>query len=379
MNIDRLHITIADLIDGYEERGDEGIEGIVAYGGKLDVRPAYQREFIYDNKDRDEVIRSVMKGFPINVMYWYKIDDDHYELMDGQQRTISICRYAACKDSDDKKPYEQCYTVDGKFFFNLTPDKQEAIRRYDKIDVFICTGTQSEVLDWFRVINKAGKILFEQELLNTSFIGAWLSDAKLYFSKPKCTAYNIGKNYLTGAAIRQDYLETALSWIVDRDGVKDIQEYMAIHQFDENASPLKQYFRKVIDWINQTFPNYRPKMKGVEWGILYNKHKDDELDPDKLEKQIKELMIDDDVTNKQGIYYYVLGEPEKHLSIRAFTEAQRIAAYERQNGLCYKCGDHFDIGEMHADHIKPWSKGGRTIPENCKMLCANCNRLKSDV
>lgn len=377
MEIDRLHITIADLINGYEEFGDEGIEGIVAYGGKLDVRPAYQREFIYDKNDRDEVIRSVMKKFPINVMYWYKIDDDHYELMDGQQRTISICRYAACKDSNDRKSYEQCYTVDGKFFFNLLPEQQNDILKYDKIDVFVCTGTQSEVLDWFRVINKAGKVLYEQELLNTSFMGPWLSDAKLFFSKPKCTAYNIGKDYLSGSAIRQDYLETALKWIVDRDGLKDVQEYMAIHQFDENASPLKQYFRKVIDWVKLTFPKYRPKMKGVDWGYLYNKHKDDEIDPDKLEKQIKQLFLDDDVTNKQGVYFYVLGEPEKHLNIRAFSDAQKIEAYERQNGICPDCNKHFDIKDMQGDHITPWSKGGKTVSSNCAMRCAECNRRKS--
>lgn len=188
MKIDRIRITVRDLIDGYIEKGENGIEGVVAYGGKLDVRPAYQREYVYSGKDRDEVIRSILKGFPINVMYWSKVGDDRYELMDGQQRTVSICRYAA--------ESERTFAVNYKYFFNLTQDEQDAVLNYP-LDVYVCDGSPSEVLSWFKVINIAGVKLSEQELRNTSYTGAWLSDAKIHFSKPNCAAYHMAKDYVS--------------------------------------------------------------------------------------------------------------------------------------------------------------------------------------
>ena len=377
MKISPMKILVQDLLNGYEEKGVQGIEGVVAYGGKLNVRPAYQREYVYDPKERDEVIRSVKKNFPINVMYWAKTGDNQYEVMDGQQRTITICRYAAAKDPQNLLPYERCFTVDNLYFFNLPADTQKEILQYELI-IYVCDGTASEVLDWFKVINIAGKVLLPQELRNVSFTGPWLSDAKLYFSKPDCVAAKIGKDYLSGAVKRQEYLEKAIEWIAERDGLKSIDEYMALHQWDENASALKLYFKRVIDWVKDIFPHYRREMKGIEWGLLYNRYKDFELDPVQLEQQVKDLMIDDDVTNKKGIYSYVLTGNEKHLNIRAFTENQKRSAYERQNGICPDCGNTFKYEEMHGDHIVPWSKGGKTIPENCKMRCAKCNRTKSD-
>ena len=377
MNIDRIQVTVRELIDGYEERGTDGIEGVVAYGGKLDVRPAYQREFIYPDKDRDEVIRSVRKGFPVNVMYWAKTGDGRFELMDGQQRTISICRYAAAKDENNRESYEQCFSVDNLFFFNLQPDQKQNILDY-MLDIYVCDGTPSEVLDWFRIINIAGKVLTEQELRNTSYTGPWLSDAKLHFSKPNCTAYRMAKDYMSGSPIRQEYLETAIEWIAARDGLPSIEAYMALHQQDENANQLWIYFKRVMEWVQTIFPVKRKEMKGLEWGLLYNRFKDTALDPDKLEMEIKTLMIDDDVTNKKGIYSYVLTRDERHLNIRAFTEKQKREAYERQNGICPDCGNHFAFEEMQGDHITPWSKGGHTTSDNCKMRCADCNRRKSD-
>lgn len=380
MNIDRLNLTIRDLIDGYEERGDDGIEGVVAYGGKLDVRPAYQREFVYQPKERDEVIRSIKGDFPINVMYWYKLDNDHYELMDGQQRTVSICRYAACKNPEDRKPYEQCFSVDGRYFFNLEEDIQDRILDYNKIDVYVCTGTPSEVHEWFKIINTGSVKLTAQEMLNTSYTGPWLSDAKLFFSKPNCTAYNLASRLLNGSAIRQDYLRTAIKWIADRDNVDDIESYMALHQLDPNASVIKQYFRSVIDWVNRTFINYRPKMKGVDWGILYNRHKDDDLDPAALETKIAQLYLDNEIQNRSGIYEYVLNENEQALNLRAFPDDMKQIQYEAQQGICPECvrlhrqKTHYEFNEMEADHLLPWSRGGRTIQENCRMLCREHNR-----
>lgn len=377
MVINPKTITVRDLIDGYEERGAQGVEGVVAFGGKLNVRPAYQREFVYDPKERDEVIRSVKKNFPINVMYWAKTGDDQYEVMDGQQRTISICRYIAAKDPKNLRSFEQCFAVDNLYFFNLQPDVQTEILEYP-INVYVCDGTPSEVLDWFKVINIAGKVLLPQELRNVSFTGPWLADAKLYFSKPDCVACKIGKDYVSGSAKRQEYLEKAIEWISARDGLCSVDQYMALHQWDENASAIKLYFKRVIEWAKDVFPVYRKEMKGVEWGLLYNSYKDKELDPVELEAQVKKLMMDDDVTSKKGIYTYVLTGEEKHLNIREFTESQKRSAYERQNGICPDCGNTFSFEEMHGDHITPWSKGGQTIPSNCKMRCAPCNRNKSD-
>lgn len=311
-----------------------------------------------------------MKGFPVNVMYWSKVNDHHYELMDGQQRTISICRYAAER--------ERTFAVDYRYFFNLEADEQKAITDY-VLDIYVCDGTPSEVLEWFRVINIAGMKLSDQELRNTAYTGSWLADAKIHFSKPNCAAYNMGKDYINGSPIRQEYLETAIKWIATRDGLGSIEDYMALHQNDENASQLRIYFRRIIEWVQTIFIEKRKEMRGVEWGFLYNDFKETELDPHKLEQEIRTLMMDDDVTNKKGIYPYVLTCEEKHLSIRAFTDSQKRAAYERQKGICPKCGEHFEFSKMHGDYITPWSKGGKTVPENCQMLCEDCNRRKSDV
>ena len=370
MKIDRIQISVNELCEGYEERGVDGIEGIVAYGGLLDVRPPYQREYVYAPKERDEVIRTVKKGFPLNIMYWAKCEDGHFELMDGQQRTISICLYAA--------ESERTFAVDEKYYFNLDKDIQKIIDDYI-LDIYICDGTPSEIHEWFKVINIAGKPLTAQELRNTAYTGTWLSDAKLHFSKPTCAAYNMGKDYVSGSPIRQEILETALEWIADRDGLESIERYMAIHQHDENANQIWIYYKRVIEWVQTIFPNTRKEMKGIEWGLLYNNFKDAELDPDTLEKEIKRLMMDDDVTNKKGIYTFVLTGNERYLSIRAFSENQKREAYERQGGICPKCGKKYELREMQADHITPWSKGGKTVSDNCQMLCADCNRKKSDI
>ncbi|MDE6425297.1 MAG: DUF262 domain-containing protein [Ruminococcus sp.] len=366
MKIERIQISVAELKNGYQERGAGGIEGVVAYGGLLDVRPPYQREFIYAPKERDEVIRTVKKGFPLNTMYWAKNDDGRFELMDGQQRTISICRYAG----------EHTFAVDKKYYFNLDRDLQKQIDDYI-LDIYICDGTPSEVHEWFKVINIAGKPLTAQELRNTAYTGTWLSDAKIHFSKPTCSAYNMAKNYMSGSPIRQEYLETAIKWIADRDGLESIEDYMAIHQHDENANAIWTYFKDVIEWVHTIFPKYRREMKGIEWGLLYNTYGNTELDSDALEKEIKRLMMDDDVTNKKGIYFYVLTYNERHLNIREFTDNQKRQAYERQNGVCPICNKHFTLEQMHGDHIVPWHAGGKTIPENLQMLCRDCNLKKS--
>lgn len=258
------------------------------------------------------------------------------------------------------------------YFHNLQNDQKEQILNY-KLMVYICSGTDSEKLEWFKTINIAGEKLTEQELRNAVYSGSWVSDAKRYFSKNACPAYQIGSDYLTGSPIRQEYFETAIDWISDGN----IEVYMSNHQHDPNASALWRYFQDVISWVKATFTTYRKEMKGVEWGFLYNEFKDEIYDTKKLETEISELMQDEDVTRKSGIYAYVLTKKEKYLSIRSFTDKQKREAYERQLGICPKCENHFQLNEMEADHITPWHEGGKTTSDNCQMLCKHDNRIKS--
>lgn len=358
MDIKLKEITVRELADGYKDNSEGGVVG---YGGKLDIRPPYQREFIYKDKQRDAVINTVTKDFPLNVMYWAVREDGNFEVIDGQQRKISLCQYVTGE-----------FSYLNLFFYNLQKDKQEQILNY-KLTVYLCSGTDSEKLEWFRTINIAGEKLTDQELRNAVYSGSWVSDAKRYFSKTGCAAYNIGGDYLNGTAIRQDYLETVIDWI--SEGA--IEDYMSKHQHDSDAKVLWDYFQAVIDWVKLIFTNYRKEMKGVSFGPLYNEFKNKKFDSKKLEKEIAKLMEDEDVTNKKGIYSYVLTRKEKFLNIRSFTEKQKREAYEKQKGICPVCKKKYKIEEMEADHIKPWHEGGKTTADNCQMLCKDDNRTKS--
>ena len=364
MQIKFTEINISDLVRDYENNDENGV---TAYGGLLDIRPPYQREFIYKPEQQQAVIRTVDKGFPLNVMYWAAREDGTFEIIDGQQRTLSICEYIEGNFSvvfeGDRNPYA---------FTNLPADRQKRILEY-KLTVYVCSGTDSEKLDWFRTINIAGERLTEQELRNAVYAGSFVTEAKKKFSKTNCVAYKLGNKYLSGSCIRQDYLETVIGWL---NGGK-ISEYMSIHQHDSNADELWLYFQNVINWLTAKFPKYRKEMKAVAWGELYNTHKDDKLDAVELEKHVAKLMQDSDVQKKSGIYAYVLDGDEHHLGIRAFDDNTKREVYERQKGICALCGKPFAIEQMEADHITPWHAGGHTIAENCQMLCRECNRRKS--
>lgn len=361
MKISPQNVKVADLVAGYEDKGEEGIRG---YGKRLNIRPPYQREFIYKEKQRNAVIETVRKNFPLNTMYW-AVAGDNFELMDGQQRTVSICQYVHGDYAVD---------IDGspRFFNNLTAEKQQKILDYE-LSVYVCDGTDGEKLDWFKIINIAGEKLTDQELRNAIYTGPWLADAKRWFSKSGAPASAIGSKLVNGTPIRQEYLETALDWL--SNGA--IEHYMAVHQGDQNANELWSYFQNVINWVNLTFPNYRKEMKGVAWGPLFNTFGKGLLDTANLEREVARLMQDEDVTKKSGIYDYVLSRNERALSIRAFTENMRREAYERQKGVCPACTKTFALEEMEADHITPWSKGGKTVAANCQMLCKPDNRIKS--
>jgi len=365
MKIELKEITVRELAEGYEDNDEEGVLG---YGGKLDIRPPYQREFIYKDKQRDAVINTVTNEFPLNVMYWAVRDDGNYEIIDGQQRTISICQYVEGDFSVNIGSFPE-----KRAFHNLQNDEKQQILDF-KLMVYLCSGNDSEKLEWFKTINIAGEKLTDQELRNAVYHGSWVSDAKRYFSKINCPAYGLGKDYLSGAVNRQDYLETAIKWISE-DG--DIEKYMSVHQNETNANELWLYYNSVINWVEIIFPKYRKEMKGIPWGLLYNEFKDNKFDSKKIEDEISILMEDEDVTNKKGIYSFVLNRKEKHLNIRAFTPKQKREAYERQKGICPVCKEHFEIEEMEADHITPWHDGGKTIPDNCQLLCKEDNRRKS--
>jgi len=352
-------VKIKDLVENYQDKADEGVTG---YGGRLDIRPPFQREFVYNDKQREAVIDTVSKGFPLNVMYWAVRDNGDFEIIDGQQRTISICQFV---NSD--------FSYKDRYFHNLSDDEQDKILDYE-LTVYECSGTDSEKLEWFKTINIAGEELTSQELRNAVYHGSWVTDAKRYFSKNSCPAYKIGGRYLNGSAIRQDYLETVIKWV----SKNKIEDFMGRNQHKDNAQDLWVYFTNVIEWVESVFPKYRREMKGLPWGELYNQYKDTKLDSDKLEKKIIKLFKDDDVTNNKGIYLYLLTGKKRYLNIRTFDNRQKRKAYTEQKGTCPICKGKFKIEEMEADHITPWHLGGKTIQENCQMLCKECNRRKSN-
>ncbi len=362
MKIEPNEITVRELVEDFEDDREDGVRG---YGGKLDIRPPYQREFVYGDKERNAVIDSVLKGFPLNVMYWSVRDDGTYEIIDGQQRTISIARYVAGFFSVE-------FASKPQIFDNLPSDIQSRILDY-KLMVYFCSGMDSEKLDWYRTISIAGKPLNEQEIRNAVYAGPWVTGARKYFSKTSCPAFHIGKDYLSGKPINQDYLETVIKWISDGN----IEEYMARHRHDSNSEPLRAYFRDVIDWIEAIFTKKRVKlMRGVDWGSLYNKYKDAEFNPVSIESEITELLDDEDV-KESGIYPYIITRDRRHIISRTFSDRVKRRVYTKQAGICNICKNNFRMNEMEADHITPWVEGGKSNEENCQMLCRKCNREKS--
>lgn len=357
MKIETKYITIRELIDGYED-DDEG--GVYAYGGLLTIRPEYQREFIYNDKQRNEVINTIRKGFPLNSIYWTQEPDGTYQLLDGQQRTISICQYIAGD-----------YSINFKYFFNLDDADMDEILDY-QIPVYVCVdGTEQERLDWFRIVNVAGEKLTDQELLNAIYCGPYINDARRYMSKVNGPAFNIASDYLSGTTNRQDYLHTALVWIADRERTT-IENYLDTHRRNLDAKELWEYFTEVIDWVKSTFPHYRKTMKGLPWGIWYNKYKDELFDPKELEERILALEDDEDVTNYKGIYEYLLDGDEAHLGIREFTEKDIKKKFNEINGVCPVCGQKYNYDDMVAEKITPWSNGGKAVYDNIRLVCRDC-------
>ena len=370
MTIKQISVTVGEITQGYVNNDEQGVRG---YDGLLDIRPPYQREFIYNDKEQQAVINTVLHGYPLNVMYWVKRSDDAecpYEVMDGQQRTLSLCEYVAGK-----------FSFEFKNFFNQPADIQKRILDYE-LTVYVCEGEQSEKLEWFKTINIAGKQLTEQEILNAIYAGPFVSDAKRHFSKSNCGAYRLGKDLVMGTLNRQDYLKVALNWMAEheqRQGKKQSRVgYMATHQHDPNANNLWTYFQNVLNWAITNFEmkKFKRIMKGLDWALYYDQFHNKTLDTVVLAQQISSLLRDSEIQRPNGIIPYVLTGDERHLDLRSFPEDIKLAVWEQQQHHCKLCGKEFDLEFMEGDHIKPWREGGRTVIENCQMLCRDCNRKK---
>lgn len=372
MSITEKNITIRELTEGYINDDENGVRG---YGGRLDIRPKYQREFIYTDKEQVAVIDTVLHGWPLNIMYWAKRTNDSevpYEVMDGQQRTLSICQYV-----DNK------FSYDWKYFNNQPEDIKEKILNYP-LTVYICEGEPSEKLKWFQTINIAGKPLTQQELRNAVYAGPFTLDAKLHFSKTNCAASRLCHDIITDNPIRQELLERALKWMADHETrmghPQTIEGYMAKHQNDPNANNLWSYFQNVINWAQTNFSvkQFKKIMRNLDWAYWYDTFKDETLDTKVISEKISKLLKDGEVQKKTGIIPYVLTGEEHYLDLRTFSDDIILSVYEKQQHKCAICGKEFDLAFMEADHILPWAKGGRTTEDNCQMLCRTCNRRKSD-
>lgn len=370
MTIKQIEVTVGDIARGYINNEEQGIRG---YGGQLDIRPPYQREFIYNESEQQAVISTVLKGYPLNVMYWVRRSEDAecpYEVMDGQQRTLSLCEYVDGK-----------FAYDFKNFFNQPADIQKLILDYP-LTIYLCEGEPSEKLEWFKTINIAGKPLNEQEINNAVYAGPFVTDAKRHFSKSNCGASRLGKDLVNGRPLRQELLKKALEWMAEhetREGKpQSVVGYMAEHQHDPNANNLWTYFHNVLNWTITNFDLKRFKkiMKGLNWALYYDKYHSTTLDTADLASRISKLILDSDVQKQMGIIPYVLTGDERHLDLRGFPEDIKLAVWEKQHHICPSCQKEFDYEFMEGDHITPWREGGRTVIENCQMLCRECNRRK---
>ena len=396
--------TIRDLVDGYMKDSDDGstTDSVFGFGGKLNIRPSYQRNSVFNEKKRNAVIETVLEECPLNTMYWVDKEDGTFEVLDGQQRILSICKYIAGEFSVSAEFFPTKIPQDFPNLQTNMSDIAECVLDYQP-DIYICKGTPSEKLKWFKRINTSGEPLNDQELRNSSYTGAWLSDAKARFSSEngrgvKLADINPNNNkqepLLSGSWNRQEYLQTAITWAARHEGFtgdKAIEEYMLSHRGDVDASSLWQYFSQVLEWVREKFLSYNKALKGMDWGSVFENYHAGLYDGNDIKKsgieineRIIELTGDDEVTcSMKGIYMYIITGKEKYLSIREFDEKTARSVFEKQHHHCPYClqegnQKEYAFKEMHADHIKPWSKGGKTVPENCQMLCRRHNESKGN-
>ena len=388
MEIELKYIPIREVVKDYADDAENGCRG---YGGRLNIRPSFQREFIYSGSQRNAVIETVKKNFPLNVMYWVKSADGNFEMLDGQQRTISICQYERGEFT----------LADNVSFENLPKPVRDRFLEY-RLMIYICDGDDEEKLDWFQTINIAGEKLTAQEMRNAIFACEWLNDAKKYFSKTNCPAHMRFGKYFKGSSIRQEYLETALKWIAARNKLDNLKKYMDLQKKNKvtSCAEMWNYIGEIFDWVEKIFPNYTSDMKGLDWGRLFEKYHEKNLDVKKIAAEVDKLYEDICVKNKSGIYEYVLefvgnGNSEsKFLNVRFFGDGVKKTVYAKQTKFakakkisnCPMCvlenksnaEKIWKMSEMDADHVTAWSKGGTTDEKNCQMLCKFHNRMKGN-
>lgn len=381
----RTEITIADICKGFVYNELEG-KGLFGLDGTLTIQPEYQRNYIYADGKRDvAVIDSILKGYPLGIIYFNKVGDNKFEVLDGQQRITSFGRYVTGKFAiNDENGMPQ-------YFSGLAVDKQEKIMKTEML-IYICEGEESEIKEWFKTINIAGVPLKEQELLNAVYSGPFVTKAKEEFSNTQNANVQKWSAYITGAVNRQDFLHTAIDWVSGGN----IGDYMSQHRYDDNINELKTYFTSVIDWISATFNMVEKEMCGLEWGRLYEKYHKQAYSTDKIAERVKELYGDPYVKSRKGVFEYILGgeQDTRLLDVRVFDEATKRSVYAIQtkkaelkgHSNCPLCaiGDNanksriWKIAEMDADHVSAWSKGGATDASNCELLCQTHNRAKGN-
>lgn len=378
--------TVGDICKGfiYDKNEEKGLFGL---DGKLIIQPEYQRNYIYGDGKRDvAVVDSLLKGYPLGLIYFVKNNDGMYEVLDGQQRITSFARFV-----NQSWPFAVVRDSKPKYFNSLAKDEQDLINN-TKLTIYVCEGTPSEIEAWFETINIAGVPLVKQELRNAAYHGSFVTLAKEEFSNTSNSKMNMWQTYVKGDPKRQAILETALDWVSNGN----IDDYMAQHRNDADIKQLKDHFDTVIDWIDSIFDYTGSEMCGQEWGQLYTTYHKNAYSKDKITKRVSTLMEDSQVQNKRGIIEYVLGgESNKMLlNIRVFDEKTKKQVYARQTKeakkkdisncpLCALGSDNnskriYKLSEMDADHVTAWSKGGATDESNCQMLCKTHNRSKGN-
>lgn len=381
----RTDITVKDVCEGFVYNELEG-KGLFGLGGKLTIQPEYQRNYIYaDGKKDVAVIDSLLKGYPLGLIYFNKVDEDHFEVLDGQQRITSFGRFVnnnfAILDENGMQQY----------FNGIARDKQERILNA-KLLIYECEGTESEIKEWFKTVNIAGVSLNDQELLNAVYSGPFVTLAKEEFSNSQNANVQKWSAYIRGNVNRQDFLERALDWV----SKGNIGDYMSRHRYDTNINELKTYFNTVINWVSGVFDDVLPEMRGLEWGRLYETYYKQPYNPKKVSEEVQRLYADPYVTSRKGIFEYVLGGSvdTKLLSVRVFDDATKKAVYAQQTAKAEKKGESncplcaigheanknriWRLNEMDADHVSAWSKGGSTDISNCQMLCKTHNQAKGN-
>lgn len=381
----KIDITVKDICEGFVYNELEG-KGLFGLSGKLTIQPEYQRNYIYaDGKKDVAVIESILKNYPLGLIYFNKVSNDKFEVLDGQQRITSIGRFVTNKFAiKDENGMEQYYG-------GIASDKQDLIMR-TKLLIYECEGEESEIKEWFKTINIAGVPLNNQELLNAIYSGPFVTLGKEKFSNSQNSNIQKWSAYVSGTALRQDFLECALDWV----SKGNISDYMSRHRKDNNINELETYFNTVIDWVSSIFSDVEREMCGLEWGRLYETYKKQPYDPKKISEQVRELYSDSYVKNRKGIFEYLLGgsSDTKLLDVRVFDDATKKSVYAKQKteaenkGIsnCPLCavGNNvnknkiWSLSEMDADHVSAWSKGGATDIKNCEMLCKTHNRAKGN-